>query len=49
MVLVSNLCAAQGIRYSPYFAFYKGGQKVDEVTGKQPQRLADHIWLHSDE
>eukprot|EP00983_Pelagomonas_calceolata_P017570 550886-Pelagomonas_calceolata.AAC.1 len=38
-----------GVRFSPTFAFYNtAGRKVDEVTGKDPQRLADHLWLHSD-
>lgn len=40
--------AAQGIRYSPTFAFYRNGRKVDEVLGKDGQKLADHIWLHAD-
>ncbi|KAF5829551.1 thioredoxin-like protein [Dunaliella salina] len=40
---------ACGVRFSPTFAFFNAaGRKVDEVTGKDPQRLADHLWLHSD-
>jgi len=36
------------IRYTPTFAIYRNGRKVDEVVGKEPQRLADHLWLHHD-
>lgn len=36
------------IRFTPTFAIYRGGQKVDEVVGKEPQRLADHLWLQAD-
>lgn len=36
------------IRFTPTFAIYRGGQKVDEVVGNEPQRLADHLWLQSD-
>lgn len=25
------------------------GQKLEEVVGKVPQRLEDHLWLHTDE
>ncbi|KAJ9531393.1 hypothetical protein V8C86DRAFT_3084073 [Haematococcus lacustris] len=40
---------AKGMRYSPLFVFTRGGRKVDEVVGKDEQRLADHVWLHGDE
>jgi thioredoxin 1 len=36
------------IRYTPTFAIYRDGLKVDEVIGKEPQKLADHLWLHTD-
>jgi thioredoxin 1 len=36
------------IKYTPTFAIYRNGRKVDEVVGKEPERLADHLWLHSD-
>ena len=39
----------QAVRYSPSFLIYKAGRKVDEVVGKEPQKLEDHLWLHSDE
>ena len=40
--------ATAGMRYTPTFSIYRGGRKVDEVVGKEPQRLEDHLWLHSD-
>eukprot|EP00775_Hariotina_reticulata_P013217 gene13217-13348_t len=36
------------IRYTPTFAIYRNGKKVDEVIGKEPQKLQDHLWLQSD-
>lgn len=36
------------IKYTPTFGIYRNGKKVDEVVGKEPQRLEDHLWLHSD-
>ena len=36
------------IKYTPTFAIYRNGRKVDEVVGKEPERLADHLWLHAD-
>jgi len=45
-----TLWATQGVRFSPTFAIFSpAGRKVDEVLGKEPQRLADHLWLHSDD
>lgn len=45
---VENMkCVVKEVRYSPTFAIYKNGKKVDEVVGNEPQRLADHLWLHS--
>ncbi|KAI8470038.1 MAG: thioredoxin-like protein [Monoraphidium minutum] len=41
--------ASRGMRYTPTFALYRGGRKVDEVVGKEPRRLEDHLWLHADE
>lgn len=40
---------AAGLRYTPTFGIYAGGRKVDEVVGKEPQRLEDHLWLHTDD
>ncbi|GIL82030.1 hypothetical protein Vretimale_1544 [Volvox reticuliferus] len=40
--------AVAGVRYSPTFHFYRNGKLVDRVLGKEQQRLADHLWLHSD-
>ena len=37
--------AVKRLRYTPTFAIYRDGCKVDEVVGNKPQRLADHLWL----
>lgn len=37
--------AVKHLRYTPTFAIYREGRKVDEVVGNEPQRLADHLWL----
>lgn len=39
---------AKSIRYSPTFAFFRNGKKVDELVGKDAQKLEDHLWLQSD-
>lgn len=39
---------AQDINYSPHFAFFRAGRKVDEFYGNNIQRLRDRIWLHDD-
>ena len=39
----------RGIKYSPTFAVFKQGRKIDQFYGAEPQQLQDHIWLHSDE
>lgn len=36
------------IKYTPTFGIYRNGKRVDEVVGKDPQKLEDHLWLHSD-
>jgi thioredoxin 1 len=36
------------IKYTPTFGIYRNGKRVDEVVGKEPQKLADRLWLHSD-
>jgi len=39
------------VRYTPTFALYDGagsGRQVGEVVGRDPRRLEDHLWLHSD-
>ncbi len=36
------------IRYTPTFAIFSNGKQVDEVVGREAQRLQDHLWLHSD-
>lgn len=36
------------IKYTPTFGIYRNGKKVDEVVGKEPQKLEDHLWLHTD-
>ena len=39
----------KGIKYSPTFAVFKQGRKVDQFYGAEPQQLRDHIWLHSND
>ncbi len=39
--------ALQGIKYTPTFAVYKKGRKVDQFFGPSVQQLQDRIWLHS--
>ena len=41
--------APQDVRYSPAFLVYRQGRKVDEVVGKEAQKLEDHLWLHNEE
>lgn len=36
------------IKYTPTFGIYRNGKKVDEVVGKEAQKLEDHLWLHTD-
>eukprot|EP00878_Enallax_costatus_P012851 GHUV01013419.1.p1 GENE.GHUV01013419.1~~GHUV01013419.1.p1 ORF type:complete len:142 (+),score=32.24 GHUV01013419.1:800-1225(+) len=36
------------IKYTPTFTIYRNGKRVDEVIGREPQRLEDHLWLHTD-
>lgn len=38
----------KSVNYTPTFAIYRNGKKVDEVIGKEPQKLEDHLWLQSD-
>lgn len=37
----------KGVTYTPTFAVYKKGRKVDQFFGANEQQLRDHIWLHS--
>jgi thioredoxin 1 len=46
-IRIPHACT-QNIRYSPSFLFLKDGKVIDEVIGKDAQRLEDHLWLHSD-
>ena len=41
--------ALQGIKYTPTFALYKKGRKVDQFFGPSVQQLQDRVWLHSDD
>ncbi|EIE23752.1 hypothetical protein COCSUDRAFT_63276 [Coccomyxa subellipsoidea C-169] len=41
--------ALQGIRYTPTFAVYRKGRKVDQFFGPSPQQLRDRVWLQSDD
>lgn len=43
-----SAASTAGLRYTPTFCVYRGGRKVDEVVGKEPQKLEDHLWLHAD-
>lgn len=36
------------MKYTPHFAFFKNGRKVDEFYGDDVQRLRDRMWLHND-
>lgn len=40
--------AVKGIKYTPLFRLYKNGARMDEFIGTSPQRVADHVWLWSD-
>jgi thioredoxin 1 len=40
---------AKGIEYSPTFAVYRQGRKVDQFHGSDKQRLCDHLWLWHDD
>ncbi|PRW58311.1 Thioredoxin-like 3-3 [Chlorella sorokiniana] len=35
----------RGITYTPTFAVYKKGRKVDQFFGANEQQLRDHMWL----
>lgn len=37
---------AQGVEYTPTFAVYRKGKKVDQFFGANAQQLYDHLWLH---
>lgn len=41
--------APRGITYTPTFAVYRKGRKVDQFYGANEQQLRDHLWLHCDE
>lgn len=41
--------AVKGITYTPTFAVYKRGRKVDQFFGSNAQQLRDHIWLQAQE
>ena len=41
---------AVGIKFSPTFSLYsKQGRLVDQVLGKDKQKLEDHLWLWHDD
>eukprot|EP01025_Chloroclados_australasicus_P040349 TRINITY_DN4206_c0_g1_i1.p1 TRINITY_DN4206_c0_g1~~TRINITY_DN4206_c0_g1_i1.p1 ORF type:complete len:171 (+),score=8.86 TRINITY_DN4206_c0_g1_i1:132-644(+) len=40
--------AVRDVKYSPHFAFFHKGRKVDEFYGNNVQRLRDRIWLHNE-
>lgn len=39
----------QGIRYTPTFAVYRKGRRIDQFFGSSPQQLRDRVWLHSED
>ena len=41
--------ASKGIEYTPTFAVFPKGKKVDQFYGANAQQLYDHLWLHHDE
>ena len=40
--------APRGIVYTPTFAVFRRGRKVDQFFGANEQQLRDHLWLHAD-
>lgn len=38
---------AEHIRFTPTFAFYRKGRKVDEISKVKPRDLRDRMWLHA--
>lgn len=40
--------AVRGISYTPTFAVFRRGKKVDQFYGSDKQTLRDRIWLHAD-
>lgn len=39
---------SRGIEYTPTFAVFSNGKKVDQFYGANAQQLYDHLWLHQD-
>ena len=39
----------KGIKFSPTFAVFHRGRKVDNWHGSNARQLADHVWLHSED
>lgn len=39
--------AAKNVQYTPTFAIFKQGKKVDEFYGANEQQLRDRLWLHA--
>lgn len=40
--------AVKSITYTPTFAIFRKGRKVDEFYGANQQQLRDRLWLHAD-
>lgn len=38
--------ASKGIDFTPTFAVYRAGRKIDQFYGANAQQLYDHLWLH---
>jgi thioredoxin 1 len=43
----NDVAAECGIRAMPTFQFYKGGEKVDELTGADPKQLEALVKKHA--
>lgn len=41
--------APKGISYTPTFAVFNKGRKVDQFYGANEQQLRDHLWLHAED
>jgi hypothetical protein len=37
------------VRFTPTFAFFRDGRKVDEVSKIKPRDFEDRMWLHAGE
>ncbi|KAK9833440.1 hypothetical protein WJX81_005537 [Elliptochloris bilobata] len=40
---------ARGVRFTPTFAFWRMGRKVDQFWGSDSRQLRDRMWLHAED